>query len=66
MKSLLVSLSTQIVSVSMVYLMVEFEDQAVDDEGVAGGEPLGQGLDDGQLVPQVGRHASSPRWLPGN
>ena len=64
MKSLLVSLSIQIVS--MVYLMVEFEDQAVDDEGVAGGEPLGQGLDDGQLVPQVGRHASAPRWLPGN
>lgn len=46
--------------------MVESEDQAVDDEGVAGGEPLDQRLDDGQLVPQVGRHASSPRWLPGN
>ena len=64
MKSLLFSSFIPIVPI--VYLMVESEDQAVDDEGVAGGEPLDQRLDDGQLVPQVGRHASSPRWLPGN
>ena len=64
MKSLLFSSFLPIVPI--VYLMVESEDQAVDDEGVAGGEPLDQRLDDGQLVSQVGRHASSPRWLLGN